>query len=198
MGYFHQEVWLYFFLKQTHAKKKTSELIDLVIEYVPWFQDNPEIYFQKRDDVFMKGAWIFLSDFLWVSIYYGLFLGMWECYFWRVSIKHTHYLYLSSFMLLGNLIAQSCLCRLPLQPPLFLYFFYLFPPCIKWHKRVGICSGGMNVLTYLMRCTSLSYNEFFKKNQSADRILLSHNGDRKRVARDFQRWRIEIWELFKG
>lgn len=37
-------------------KKKKSEVIDLAIEYVPWFQDNPEIFFQKRADVFMKGV----------------------------------------------------------------------------------------------------------------------------------------------
>lgn len=163
----------------------------------PGSRITPKFSSKKELMYLWKGSWIFLSDFLWVPIYYGLFLGIWECYFWRVSIKHTYYLYLLSFMPLGNLIAQSCLCRLPLQPP-FLYFFYLFPPCIKWHKRVGICSGGMNVLTCSMQCTSLSFNGFFKKNQFADRILLSHNGDRKRVARDFQWWGIEIWELFKG
>lgn len=53
---------------------KKSQVIDLVIEYVPWFQDNPEIYFQKKGwCIYERGHEYFsliFSEFLFTMDYF--------------------------------------------------------------------------------------------------------------------------------
>lgn len=94
-----------------------------------------------------EGSQIFISNFLCVLFTVDYFLEFRSTISQVVSQMHAYHLYRASFALLcPSSDCQTCYVQIFTANHLFLSFFSFSPPCIKWHKRVVICSGEMNTL----------------------------------------------------
>lgn len=129
-----------------------------------------------------EGSWIFISDFLCVSIYHGLFLGILETYSQVVSKTYAPPLYLASFMLLcpssacqpfyAQIFAANTIC--------FFLSFFSFPPtpALVLSDTKELWSALGKWASSLLDAThEFHFNGFFKRDPFTDRILSSHNGD---------------------